>query len=75
MNVQCKFFAGLRRKFGAKERVLELPDGARVGDVLRSLGLSAEESYIVLRNGVHADRGERLADGDVLSLFPLIAGG
>jgi|YelNatPaOPRAMG01_1025707.scaffolds.fasta_scaffold01613_21 molybdopterin converting factor small subunit len=75
MKVQCRLFASLREKVGAKEKLLDLPRGARVSDALASLGLPSEGSYILLRNGVHAELHEPLSEGDVLSVFPLIAGG
>ncbi len=75
MTVKCRFFASLREKVGAKEKELMLPEGTKVTDVLTRVGLKGDGAYILLRNGVHAEKDEVLKDGDVLSVFPLIAGG
>jgi molybdopterin converting factor small subunit len=42
---------------------------------LRELKLPEDTPKIIILNGVHADAGRVLRDGDTLSLFPPIGGG
>jgi molybdopterin converting factor small subunit len=53
----------------------EVPDGATVADVLRSFQIPSELDYLIVANGVEVPPDHRLADRDVLSLFPPLAGG
>jgi len=47
---------------------------ARVGDILRKLGLVVTE-YVVLRNGVVVTEEDEVASGDKLILYPAKSGG
>lgn len=82
MRVQVKLFAWLRRKSPDgphRGRIaLELPAGAAVADALGAVGLSPEEmagGLVLLRNGHHSSENDRLEEGDILSVFPPLAGG
>jgi MoaE-MoaD fusion protein len=76
MNVTVKLFAGLRERAGTGERKLELPDGARVGDVWAPLGLGGEpEGLLYAVNLEYAGRDIALADGDEVALIPPVSGG
>jgi hypothetical protein len=55
--------------------MLDVPPGARVSDVLASLGVPAAMPRIVLVNGHEADEDRVLAPNDVLAAFPPLAGG
>ena len=46
-----------------------------MGDVLRSLGVPEDKPRILLVNGRHANAAQALCEGDVLSVFPPVAGG
>ncbi|MBC7226673.1 MAG: MoaD/ThiS family protein [Thermoflexales bacterium] len=52
----------------------EVPQDARVEDVLAQLPVPPEES-VVLVNGRTPPPGQVLQEGDVLCLFPAIGGG
>lgn len=54
---------------------LEIGETATVQDVLECLGIPATTSCVTLVNGHDATPGQVLRDGDVLSLFPPLAGG
>ena len=58
---------------------LDLPDGLTPADVMQNLGLPADQSYLVVLNGVSipkAERAERqLADDDELEILPPLRGG
>ena len=76
MQVSIRLFAGLRERAGTGARELELPDGARLGDVWQALDLGDEPAgllYAVNKRYAAADAG--LADGDVVALIPPVSGG
>jgi molybdopterin synthase catalytic subunit len=76
MRVEVRFFAGLREQVGARERSLELPDGARAGDVFGALGLGDEPPGLLYAvNRAYAAREAPLADGDEVALIPPVSGG
>lgn len=76
MRVGVKLFAALREQAGARERELELADGARVGDVWAALGLGDEPAGLVYAvNKAYAGRDAQLADGDEVALIPPVSGG
>jgi molybdopterin converting factor small subunit len=53
----------------------EMPTGSTVGDVLAGLPIPAGDVYTFFVNGRHADRGQALQEGDVVSVFPAVGGG
>jgi molybdopterin converting factor small subunit len=55
--------------------ILELNDGATVADVVGRLGIPAALSRIVLVNGHDVEDTAGLRDGDVVDIFPPLAGG
>ena len=79
MEVTVRLFAYLRRQLPAGsvggQCCLSVARGARVEQVLSRLGLGGGAGYLLLVNGRHAGRTDRLAAGDVVSIFPPIAGG
>ena len=78
MEVTVRLFAMLRERAGAPELTLELPEGARVSDALRSealAGLADGIPLVMAVNREYAD-GDRLLDpGDELALIPPVSGG
>ena len=76
MNVVVRLFAGLRERAGAAERALELPAGARAGDVWASLELGDEpDGLLYAVNRAYAPRDRPLVDGDEVALIPPVSGG
>jgi MoaE-MoaD fusion protein len=76
VKVAVKLFAAVREQAGARERQLELEDGASVDDVWAALGLGNEPAGIVYAvNRAYVDRGARLADGDEVAVIPPVSGG
>jgi molybdopterin synthase catalytic subunit/molybdopterin converting factor small subunit len=76
VQIRVRLFAGLRERAGSGERALELPDGARLGDVWAPLELGDEPPgllYAVNREYAPAER--ELADGDEVALIPPVSGG
>jgi molybdopterin synthase sulfur carrier subunit len=79
MEIEVKLFATLRdylpkgsSRFSCKMAV----DGSiRVQDILSRLKIPDEFPKIILINGVHGKKDQLLKEGDVLSIFPPVAGG
>ncbi len=55
--------------------VLDVPDGTTVDQVVHSLRIPSELERLTVVNGLDATPGQRLVEGDVLSVFPPLAGG
>ena len=74
MEVEVRLFATLRQDRFCKKK-LNLSTECTVGELLRQLGIDTREVAILLVNGQDATIDRRLHADDVVSLFPLIAGG
>jgi molybdopterin converting factor small subunit len=79
MEIEVKLFATLREylpkgssRFSCKMKV---DDSTRIQDILSRLKLPEEIPKIILINGVHGKKEQILKDGDVVSIFPPVAGG
>jgi molybdopterin converting factor small subunit len=79
MEIEVKLFATLRdylpkgsSRFSCK---MQVDDSTRVQEILSRLKIPEEIPKIILINGVHGKREQTLKDGDVLSIFPPVAGG
>ncbi|MBI2883810.1 MAG: MoaD/ThiS family protein [Candidatus Methylomirabilis oxyfera] len=55
--------------------IIDCPDGVTVGQVIDQLGIPKPYPTMLLVNGIHADPNTALQDGDLLALFPPLAGG
>lgn len=83
MRVTVKLYATLSDYLPAGSRnnrvELDLADGAGVQAVLQQFALPAKLTHLVLVNGVFVPPEQRpttaLRDGDVLAVWPPIAGG
>ena len=79
IEVEVRLFNVLR-KYRPREAksdtfLLELPDGAALADLLSALELPGKEVHLTLVNGLHREITHPLRSGDVVSLFPFVAGG
>ena len=54
---------------------VEVPEGARVGDVFQLQAIPETGTQIILVNGHRKEMGDSLAEGDTLSVFPPMEGG
>jgi molybdopterin converting factor small subunit len=80
MKIELRLFASLRKRLppGSPRGKcnLELPDGTTIGQVLEHVDIPHASAQMVLVNGDHDRNFERvLHNGDVLSVFPPVAGG
>lgn len=58
-----------------RSAIMDYPDGATVGQVIDQLGIPKPYPAMLLVNGIHADSDTQLQEGDLLALFPPLAGG
>jgi molybdopterin converting factor subunit 1 len=80
MLVSVRLFAGLRERAGADRIELELPDDARVADVLAAMagtpvGALRPRECVVAVNREYADADEPVRAGDEVALVPPVSGG
>jgi molybdopterin converting factor small subunit len=79
VKVEVQLFATLAGYLpaGAKgdSTILDVPPGTTVANLVESLGIPNDLECLTVVNGHDAAPAHRLAEGDVLSLFPPLAGG
>jgi molybdopterin synthase catalytic subunit len=76
VKVAVRLFAGLRERAGTRERDLDLPAGAVVGDVWPALGLGDEPPGLVFAvNRSYAEPAHPLSEGDEVAVIPPVSGG
>ncbi|MDE2372214.1 MAG: MoaD/ThiS family protein [Burkholderiales bacterium] len=84
MRITFKLFASLGAYLPLEHRIgnamaLEVAEGATVAEVIDRFALPPAQVHLVLINGHYIAPGERgtraLIDGDVLAIWPPIAGG
>jgi len=78
--VSLRLFAGLRERAGAERIEVEVPDGARVAELLAALegtpvGPLRPGQCVVAINREYASPGDPLAPGDEVALIPPVSGG
>jgi len=84
MRITFKLYAGLTQYLPHDARVgnampLELPDGTTILKAIEPFGLPAKLVHLVLINGVYIPPEQRagrvLCEGEVLAIWPPVAGG
>lgn len=79
MKVEVRLFANFREYLppGSEKYscALELEEGATIGQVLAKLRIPESLPMVPLVNGIHRQPDDPLQPGDVLSIFPPVAGG
>jgi len=78
--IEVNVFSSLRHYLPDSENRLdgnkwEVREGSRVDQILKMLNIPDEEAHIVLVNGRKAGKETVLKQGDLLHVFPLMAGG
>ena len=74
MQITVKLFAHFRNNRFDKE-VRTIAPGVTAGAIVTGLSIPEEEVGVILINGRHGSLNQSLAEGDILSLFPLVGGG
>jgi len=62
-------------RYGVRSGEIELPAGATVADLLKSLSIPFSEIGFVVRNSTVLKETEQLRDGDVVLILPFVLGG
>ncbi len=79
MEIEVKLFATLRdylpKGSGRFSCKMNVDDHSQVGGLLSKLKIPEEIPKIILINGIHGKNDQILKDGDVVSIFPPVAGG
>ncbi len=75
ISVEMRLFASLQKWQPASAGSHVLAGAATVRDLARENGIPENEIAIIFVNGRRAELGSALANGDTVSLFPLIGGG
>lgn len=79
MRVEVHLFATLERFLPPGSRrgvaILDVPDGSTASDVTARLGIPVGFDSVLLINGQEAAPDRRLVPGDVLDIYPPLAGG
>jgi molybdopterin converting factor small subunit len=76
ITVVIKFFADLRQ-YGPDKEEICLPEGSNVQNILEKYNIPlSKKNIIILINGMpHKEAKDTVQDGDVIAIFPPIAGG
>jgi molybdopterin converting factor small subunit len=79
MKVEVKLFANFRDYLPPGSdpyaRLLDIEEGTTIQQVLQNLKVPPSMPMVFLVNGVYKPADEVLQPGDVLSVFPPVAGG
>jgi molybdopterin converting factor subunit 1 len=80
VRISVRLFAGLRERAGTDRLDVELPDGARVADVLAAMaatpvGALRPRECVVAVNREYADADAPVRAGDEVALVPPVSGG
>lgn len=84
MRITFKLYASLTEYLPADARTgnrvpLDVVDGTTIAQVIEPFGLPQKLVHLVLVNGVYVEPADRLtrvlSEGDVLAIWPPIAGG
>ena len=79
MEVKVKLFATLRdylpKNSDGKSFQLEIDEKTTINQIITQLEIPEEIPKIILVNGLQGYIDQTLKDGDVLSIFPPVAGG
>ena len=73
MKVLVRSFASVVTTGRVTEKELELPLGATATEVMRALGIGADEEMIVLINQRPSAPESRLAEGDRVTIMPPVS--
>jgi sulfur carrier protein len=79
MEIEVKLFATLRdylpKGSSRFSCMMEIDGETRIHDILSRLKIPDAMPKIILVNGVHGKKDQIVKEGDVVSIFPPVAGG
>ncbi|AWB11008.1 Molybdopterin converting factor, small subunit [Thermodesulfobium acidiphilum] len=78
-KITVALYAGLKARAhapeGASEFDLDIPEGSKIGDIIKLLDLPDDEVANIFVDRSLKDREYIVKDGQRIAFFPLIAGG
>lgn len=74
MEIEVKLFASFRKGRWSSKR-LSLNEEVIIKDILKTLSIDEDEIGMILINGTYKKIDAPLKDGDILAIFPPVAGG
>jgi molybdopterin converting factor subunit 1 len=79
VRIQLRYFASIRERLGKREETIDVPQGATVESVWRTLVTAhpqlAEQRYRPAVNQEYVDSATPLRDGDEVVFIPPVSGG
>jgi sulfur-carrier protein len=80
MRIYVRLYASLERYMPVEKECssfhgMEVEEGTTVGEFLRTLLVPVDTVKLIFLNGIHAEVGQVLREGDRLGIFPPVAGG
>ena len=78
MKVEVKLFANLNKLLPSKSKngtVVIVRRGAVVDELLAKLKIPSDMTNVIMINGIQKDKSTILNEGDIVSVYPPIAGG
>jgi molybdopterin converting factor small subunit len=77
MRISVKLHGTLRKFLpaGANDAVLDLPDGARVADIIAVLAIPPDHAKMIISGDHQIEPTSLLHEGQEVDLFPPLAGG
>lgn len=79
MKIELRLYASLAafmpEQTGGKSLTMEVSDGTTIRDLLQQLKVPKKQIKVIFLNGIHADDGDILKEGDRVGIFPAVAGG
>ena len=70
MEIEVRLYTGT-----FNSQLMSFDEGIKIIDVLENLGIEKEELEFILVNGNYKETDEKLKGGDILAIFPPLAGG
>lgn len=75
LKVNVRLFASIR-KFSDKDNLeINIEEGSSVKDLLPKIGIPQNQPLLIILNEYTRGKETLLQEGDILCLFPIIAGG
>jgi molybdopterin converting factor small subunit len=79
MNIEVKLFYNLAQYLPLetknKNGSIYLEEGSTIQNLLDKLGIPEQMTRVILVNGIRPKEGANLQEGDVVAIFPPLAGG
>jgi sulfur carrier protein ThiS len=79
MKIELRLYASLAafmpEKTVGNPLTMEVSDGTTIRDLLQQLKVPKKDIKVIFLNGIHANDGDILKEGDRVGVFPSVGGG